>query len=149
MLIRKADTQTPGPSGMAEKEERWIFWGSEVFSEQFACLIFQLTPRDWKLKAEIIFLKEEEMIREAQRKAGIPLASNAWVSREPVCETPICSEQPNNSHLSFGSFIPSAWCWKLSFSVHQCRIKSWRQRFGWSRKEKLYCFAGQRGLKAG
>ena len=32
----------------------------------------------------------------------------------------------------------------ISTSVHQCQIKSWRQSFGWSRKEYLYCFARQR-----
>ena len=30
-------------------------------------------------------------------------------------------------------------------SVPQHRIKWWRQRFGWSRKEELYCFSRQRG----
>ena len=33
---------------------------------------------------------------------------------------------------------------KNSASVQRCRIEFCRQRFGWSRKEQLYCFARQR-----
>ena len=33
---------------------------------------------------------------------------------------------------------------KNSVALHQCRIKSQRQSFGWNRKAKLYCFVRQR-----
>ena len=37
------------------------------------------------------------------------------------------------------------WCWKLSFQVDcGCCIESQRQSFGWSRTERLYCFARQK-----
>ena len=34
-------------------------------------------------------------------------------------------------------------CWNLA-SVHLCWTESWRQSFGWRRKEQLYCFARPR-----
>ena len=41
----------------------------------------------------------------------------------------------------------SLWCWKLSFSVHWCWIKTWKQGFGWGRKGYFYCFVRQRGTQ--
>ena len=42
---------------------------------------------------------------------------------------------------------PNNWYKKLSFSVHRCQNKFWRQNFGWSRKGKLYSSARQRGTQ--
>ena len=41
----------------------------------------------------------------------------------------------------------SLWCWKLSFSVHWCWIKTWKQSFGWCRKGYFYCFVRLRGTQ--
>ena len=48
---------------------------------------------------------------------------------------------PGYSLLGFFRWLCS---WN-SASVHQYQIESRRQSFAWSRKEYLYCFAGQRG----
>ena len=64
----------------------------------------------------------------------------------------------NNSLIAAENFVSkfqyapcrinmSLWCWKLSFSVHWCRIKTWKQSFGWSRKGYFYCFVRQRGTQ--
>ena len=41
---------------------------------------------------------------------------------------------PYPPSLDFSSVRLGYWCRKLSFSVHRCWIKSWRQNFGQSRK---------------
>ena len=35
-------------------------------------------------------------------------------------------------------------CFLYLACVHQCLVETWRQSFGWRRKNSFYCFAGQR-----
>ena len=48
-----------------------------------------------------------------------------------------------NSFWELFELYHNIWCWKFSFSVHQCQIKSKRQSSGWSRKDSLIALPGK------